>query len=161
MCCANYWKRIVSFALAAMLGVFITGFFRDFTDNDKAAAVVIPIRVIKEMPTSNGEGSGGGSGSDRRVDIYRAGINPLQIISKPSPAYTSAARQSAITGVVRLRVTFLDSGQIGSVLPVSVLPYGLTEQAIEAAKQIKFEPATIDGKPITVTKLVEYNFSIY
>jgi TonB family protein len=63
--------------------------------------------------------------------------------------------------VVRLRVTFLASGQIGSVSPVSGLSYGLTEQAIAAAKQIRFEPAKVNGVPQTVTKQIEYSFSIY
>jgi len=47
------------------------------------------------------------------------------------------------------------------VIPANDLPNGLTEQAIAAARQIKFVPATRDGQPITVTKIIEYNFSIY
>jgi TonB family protein len=85
----------------------------------------------------------------------------VNIISKPRPQYTDAARQNQVMGVVRLRVTFLASGQIGSVSPVSGLSYGLTEQAIAAAKQIKFEPAKKDGVPQTVIRQIEYSFSIF
>ena len=60
-----------------------------------------------------------------------------------------------------MRVTFLPSGQVGSVSPVSGLPYGLTEQAIAAAKQIRFEPAKKNGVPVTSVAIVEYNFNIY
>jgi TonB family protein len=60
-----------------------------------------------------------------------------------------------------LRVVFLSTGEIGSIAPVTALPDGLTEQAIAAARQIKFTPAMRNGTPITVTKLVEYSFSIY
>jgi hypothetical protein len=41
------------------------------------------------------------------------------------------------------------------------LPYGLTEAAIAAARQIKFEPATLDGKPVSMFMQLEYNFNLY
>jgi TonB family protein len=85
----------------------------------------------------------------------------VKIISKPSAKYTDAARQNQFSGTVRLRVTFTASGQIGSVSPVGSLPYGLTEQAIAAAKSIRFEPAKKDGVPITKTKQIDYAFTLY
>ncbi len=85
----------------------------------------------------------------------------LQITSKPRPAYTDFARFYEISGNVRLRVIFLASGEIGSVSPVTKLPFGLMQQAIKAAQGIKFEPAKRDGQPLNVTKLIEYGFTIY
>ncbi len=85
----------------------------------------------------------------------------MKINSKPRPGYTDAARQNNIQGTVILRVTFLGSGQIGSVSVVKGLPNGLSEQAIAAAKRISFEPAKTNGVGQTVTKQVEYTFSIY
>jgi len=38
---------------------------------------------------------------------------------------------------------------------------GLTEQAIAAARGIKFEPAKKAGVAVTVNKSVEYTFTIY
>jgi TonB family protein len=83
------------------------------------------------------------------------------ILSKPHPTYTDEARKNGVTGSVKLRVTFLDSGIIGDVIPVNMLPDGLTESAVEAAKGIKFQPATKNGTPLTVTKLVEYSFTTF
>jgi len=85
----------------------------------------------------------------------------VKIISKPKPGYTNEARQNQVTGTVRLRVVFTASGQIGSVSPISGLPNGLTEQAIAAAKGIKFEPALKNGVPTSSQSVVEYTFSIY
>jgi len=85
----------------------------------------------------------------------------LQILSKPRPGYTEAARAENTEGSVVLRVTFLASGSIGGVTPVKSLPDGLTEAAIEAAKQIEFKPATHYGQTVTITKQIEYTFSIY
>ncbi|MFN2501879.1 MAG: energy transducer TonB [Pyrinomonadaceae bacterium] len=113
----------------------------------------------------NGNGTGKGSGGDsdfappppRPVGVTQA----LKIVSKPRPGYTDAARQNNIQGTVILRVTFLGSGQIGSISPVKGLPNGLTEQAIAAARRISFEPAKRDGVGQSVTKQIEYSFSIY
>ncbi|MDT4969624.1 MAG: hypothetical protein QOJ64_4361 [Acidobacteriota bacterium] len=42
--------------------------------------------------------------------------------------------------------------------PAMSLPYGLTEVAIEAAKGMKFTPATKDGKPISVWVTITADF---
>lgn len=112
----------------------------------------------------NGDGDGDGDGSGeppKPKPPAPAVTEPFRIISRPKPPYTDAARQNQVTGVVRVRVQFLASGQVGSVSPVSGLPYGLTENAIAAAKAIKFEPAKKNGVPVATTKVIEYSFTIY
>ncbi|MGI8884213.1 MAG: energy transducer TonB [Pyrinomonadaceae bacterium] len=129
----------------------------------------------------NGIGSGSGNGNGNRNGDGTGeggnrppGGNPpppppvkprvtqaMKIVSKPRANYTDAARQNQVQGTVTLRVTFLPSGQIGSISPVSGLPYGLTEQAIAAARSIKFEPQMVNGSPVGVTKQVQYSFTIY
>lgn len=122
---------------------------------------------IGNAPGSNygdgGPGRGGsGDPNDPPTRVARPAVTEaLRIISKPRPGYTDEARQNAITGVVRLRVTFLASGQIGGISPVSGLPNGLTEKAIAAARQIQFEPMKKNGVPQSVSKVIEYNFTIY
>lgn len=112
----------------------------------------------------NGNGRGGGDGGDdgnppppKPVGVTQG----IKIISKPRPGYTDAARTANVQGTVILRVTFLASGQVGSVSVVKGLPNGLSEQAIAAAKRIAFEPAKANGQGQTVTKQIEYSFSIY
>ncbi len=86
-------------------------------------------------------------------------IKPLTILEKPRAAYTDVS--VCIQGTVRLRVEFLASGEIGKISPISTLPYGLTENAIEAASKIKFEPEIKNGKLISKFMVVEYAFVIY
>jgi TonB family protein len=88
-------------------------------------------------------------------------IVPLRILSKPRAPYTTEARENEITGVVALRITFLASGKIGSISVVRGLPNGLTQEAIKAAQNIKFEPQTKGGVPYTVVKQYEWSFSLY
>lgn len=121
--------------------------------------------VPTKPPTGNGIGTGQGSGKGSEISNpvvpNSEKLVSIRISSKPRANYTDMARKNGIEGTVRLRVTFLASGKIGSILPVSGLRDGLTEQAIAAARNIKFEPATRSGIPVSVVKLVEYNFSIY
>ncbi len=86
---------------------------------------------------------------------------PFKIVFQPRANYTDAARENEIMGVVRLKVTFLPNGSIGSISVVSGLPYGLTEQAIVAVRKIVFIPLQMDSKNITVSKVVEYRFTLY
>ena len=115
------------------------------------------------LGSGNGSGTGSGDGGSPPPPPARpVGVTAgLKIISKPRPGYTDAARQNNIQGTVILRVTFLASGQIGSISSVKGLPNGLTEQAIAAARRISFEPAKRDGQGQSVTKQIEYSFSIY
>jgi len=92
----------------------------------------------------------------------------VKILSKPGAGYTDKARQRKVSGRVRLKVTFKADGEIGEVVYIGesskkkkLTRDGLVAQAIEAARKIKFEPAIKDGQPITVTKLVEYSFTLY
>ncbi len=110
----------------------------------------------------NGNGDGSGDGDGDPPPPRPVGVTaPLKILAKPKPSYTDSARQNQVQGTVILRVTFLASGAIGSISPVKGLPNGLTEQAIAAARSIRFEPAKSNGVGQTVTKQVEYTFSIY
>ncbi len=142
MCCKSFWKRIIAFTLGVLIGVFATGLLHE---------------IMQETSLLKGENDDIGGVSL----TYRTTTYPLRIISMPEPGYTDAARQNQTVGVVRLRVMFLASGQIGKVTPVEGLPYGLTEKAIEAALNIEFKPLIVFGEPITATKIVEYRFSIY
>ena len=110
-----------------------------------------------------GNGNGTGTGDDGNGPPPRAvGVTTgIKILSKPRPGYTDSARQANIQGTVILRVTFLANGSVGGISAVKGLPSGLTEQAIAAARRISFEPAKLNGQPQSVTKQIEYSFSIY
>lgn len=159
MCCRFSWQRLVSFALALTLGVFMTVVFKKFTQRTQPT---VNSAVMRQLMNDVG-GTGSGSGIETStIAVPKSETNPLRIISKPRPSYTDAAREHQVTGTVRLRVTFLASGEIGSITSVGTgLPYGLTEEAVGAAEQIKFEPQKVNGVPQSVSKTVEYSFSIY
>jgi TonB family protein len=86
---------------------------------------------------------------------------PAQILSRPKPSYTEAARQNQVQGVVSLRIVLGASGTVTNVSVIKGLSYGLTENAIQAARQIKFTPAQKDGRAVSQYATVEMNFSLY
>ena len=85
---------------------------------------------------------------------------PLKILEKPLPQLTQEQIKQNIfaQGTIALKVEFLATGKIGNISPITKLPYGLTENAVEAAKKIRFEPAIKDNKPINTSKIVLYTF---
>ncbi len=85
----------------------------------------------------------------------------IAIILKARAAYTDSARMNKVQGKVALRVSFLANGAVGSIEVVSRLDEGLTETAIQAARKIVFIPAQREGARYSVTKMVEYSFTIY
>ncbi|HEX8370152.1 MAG TPA: TonB family protein [Pyrinomonadaceae bacterium] len=86
---------------------------------------------------------------------------PVKLLAKPRANYTDNARQAGISGVVRLLVTFSEAGTVKYIIALNSLGYGLEQEAIRAAKNIKFEPEKIDGKPVSVVKAIEYTFTLY
>jgi TonB family protein len=82
----------------------------------------------------------------------------LRILAKPDAGYTDEARRNNVSGQVVLRVLFGATGQINGISVITGLPFGLTERAIAAARQIEFEPAELDGKKVDYPLVVLYNF---
>jgi TonB family protein len=83
------------------------------------------------------------------------------VVSKPEPSYTEAARMNQVTGTIVLRVVFSAAGAVENINAMKSLPDGLTENAIAAARQIRFIPAVKDGHFVSVWMQLEYNFNLY
>lgn len=71
-------------------------------------------------------------------------------IHTPQPLYTDEARAAGIEGEVVMRVKITKRGDVAHVFIIEGLPHGLSDTAVEAVKEWKFEPATLDGKPVAV-----------
>jgi protein TonB len=84
-----------------------------------------------------------------------------RVLSKPEPLYTDAARQARIIGTVVLRAVFSADGRVRNIMVIKPLPYGLTEQALIAARGIRFTPAILDGVPVSMFVQLEYNFNLF
>lgn len=83
-----------------------------------------------------------------------------EILSKPTPIYTSEARAKHIEGEVLLEVVFEASGKIRVLRVVRGLGYGLDDAAVRAAQQIRFKPALQDGQPSDSTAVLHIVFQL-
>jgi TonB family protein len=113
-----------------------------------------------EVPNGSGSSSDLQSDTGERIFTGREVDTKARLVSKPPPVYTDEARNHQVSGTVILKVIVSKSGQVTNIRVVSGLPFGLTEQAIKAAKGIKFIPAMKDGQPVSMWMQLEYNFDL-
>lgn len=101
---------------------------------------------------------------DSDAKVYAAGpsVTAPKLLYHPMPAYTQAARDAKIEGLVILQVTFRKDGTVDSFKVLRGLGYGLDESAISAvATKWRFEPGRKDGEPVDVRATVEFSFRLY
>jgi len=83
----------------------------------------------------------------------------LRIVNKPRAKYPKG--NFCIVGTVRIKIEFLETGEIGRIFLLTRLPHGLTESAEAAARQIQFIPKRIGGQNVSTFGTFEYSFTIY
>jgi TonB family protein len=129
----------------------------------------------KKGGVGSGRGPGEGPGEDggKGDGTYARGGRPgdteiAQVVdtrpfplNSPRPNYTEEARKNKIQGVVRARVLVAADGTVRQVkLAGRGLPDGLNEEAIRAAYQMRFRPATRAGQPVAHWVSLEIEFNL-
>lgn len=95
-----------------------------------------------------------GGFSEKEVD------QKADLTARPDAVYTQEARKMGVQGMVVLKVLLLGNGQLDRVRVVRRLPYGLTENAIRAACEVKFKPAVKAGKEVSQWVTLQYPFRL-
>lgn len=114
--------------------------------------------------TGSGVGPGTGGGFGGGMARPGAGINNPVPLKRVTPTYTSEAMRAKIQGQVQLEVEVMDDGSVGNVRVIRSLDraYGLDLEAIKAARQWVFRPATDrSGKPVPIVVILELSFTIH
>ena len=83
-----------------------------------------------------------------------------EVTAKPLPGYTREARRASVQGIVVLKALLSGDGKLDRVRVVRRPPYGLTENAIRAACEIKFKPAMKAGQPVAQWVNLQYGFRL-
>ena len=93
-------------------------------------------------------------GKDEGKDV----IAPV-VLSKPLPAYTSEARAE---GTVLMQAIVRRDGSVDALRVLKGLGYGLDESAVDTIKtKWRFQPGTLNGKPVDVKVDIEVAFRLY
>ncbi len=78
----------------------------------------------------------------------------------PQPQYTEIARKARIQGVVIVQAIIDKQGNVTNVKVLKGLPMGLDKAAADAIQTWKFQPATLNGKPVDVYYNLTVNFTL-
>ncbi len=95
--------------------------------------------------------------------IFRAGANGVTqpaCVYCPDPDYANAAREAKFNGTVLMEAVLSAEGHVTQVRIVRGAPYGLNQKAMNALQSWKLKPSTLDGKPVTVTIMIEIGFRL-
>lgn len=111
----------------------------------------------KGTKDGNGGVPNGGNLVNGPISYNRLSDHPgsrgISWIRRPFPIITPEAQQNKVIGEVWLRATFNADGTITDIEVLHELPYGMTDSAIDALKRSRFQPATLNGQPVTLTNV--------
>lgn len=114
-----------------------------------------------------GDGSGVGPGRQQGFGggVYSlgSGVTPPVPVLRVRPQYTSAGMSARLSGAVVVECVVMPDGDVADVRIIKSLDarFGLDEEAMRAARQWRFRPGTLDGRPVAVRITIELAFSIY
>lgn len=97
------------------------------------------------------------------VPVYRLAevTTKPRILSKPDPRYTEEARRGGVEGKVVVEAVLCATGKVTDVEVIKGLPAGLSEEAVRAARRIRFEPGQKDGETVSVRIRLVYSFDLF
>ena len=90
------------------------------------------------------------------------GVTMPTLIQQVKPRYTADAMRLRIQGSVWVECIVLPDGTVSDARVIRSLDskYGLDDEAIAAAKQWRFRPGLLNGKPVPVVVSIELMFSV-
>ena len=116
--------------------------------------------------TGVGDKDGPGYGDDDGAGVAGGPPHILGAITAPillvkiDPVYSDEARRAKLQGVVVLHIDVDARGQARNIKVLESLGLGLDDRAIEAVRQWKFRPGTINGKPAVTAAVIHVTFRL-
>jgi TonB family protein len=86
-------------------------------------------------------------------------VKPAQLISHASPIYPALAKNQHVSGNVLVDALIDANGRVTSMKVISG-PTLLHQAAMDAVRQWKYQPATLDGKPVAMHLTVTVQFRL-
>jgi len=86
-------------------------------------------------------------------------VTAASLINRVQPSYPPLARQTRISGTVRLHAIISKSGTVQQLEVISGHPL-LVQAALDAVKQWKYRPTTLNGEPVEVDTTIDVIFSL-
>jgi protein TonB len=109
----------------------------------KVEAPVVTVKATGAEPTENTKTVGG--------------VLNGKALALPQPTYPIIARAAHVSGTVTVQVLIDEQGNVSDAHAVDGNPL-LQSVAVAAARQAKFSPTLLEGEPVKVTGVIQYNF---
>ncbi len=110
-------------------------------------------------PSNGSDISGPGVVSDQPYKLTAAIARPV-LLTRVEPVYPEAARRIHLAGTVILQTVIDENGRVTNVEVIKGLGFGLQQAAIDAVSRWRFEPATMNGRPVKVFFNLTVQFSL-
>ncbi len=104
--------------------------------------------------------------SPRRVEVRpvllsgTGDVTAPRIASRVEPVYPEQARKNGVEGKVILQAVIDDDGSVSDVEVLNSTDPVFDDAAVDAVRQWRWEPATSDGRPVTVYFTIVVQFSL-
>jgi protein TonB len=86
-------------------------------------------------------------------------VQAAKLVNKVQPVYPPLARQTRISGTVKLHAIIAKSGAVESLQVLSGHPL-LVQSALDAVKQWRYQPTLLNGEPVEVDTEIDVIFSL-
>jgi protein TonB len=86
-------------------------------------------------------------------------VQAALLVNKVQPVYPPLARQTRISGTVRLHAIISKSGSVESLEVLSGHPL-LVRAAMDAVQQWRYKPTLLNGEPVEVDTTIDVIFSL-
>jgi TonB family protein len=115
----------------------------------------------------DGDGAGTGKGNDKGFGgnsyLPGNGVTSPEALVRAQPKYTAEAMRARAQGSITVECVVEPDGVCGEMRIVRAFapPFGLDQQALDAASKWRFRPGTREGKPVPVRINLILDFSIH
>jgi len=125
---------------------------------DPATSGCVSNGPIPQDKPPNSSSSATGPGSDGQVYRVSPDVKPPRVISSPQPDYPQEARKEHTPGQIVIWMIVGSDGRPRDVKVNRGISPELDQAAVDAAEKWRFQPGTKEGKPVSVTIAVEFDF---
>jgi TonB family protein len=99
--------------------------------------------------------------SDTNVKVVSEGMTPPRVLNSIDPSSNEYAQQYGIAGMELLRTVVDATGVPRQMAIARPIGFGLDEKAVDAIKNSRFHPATLNGQPVPVVVDLVVTFRIF
>ena len=118
------------------------------------------LQQTSTLPSAPAPSSDAFSRASEATEVAK-GRKPPVLLYSVDPELSEQARREHKSGNVNVALVVDENGRPQDVRVVKGVGMGLDEKAVEAVKQYRFKPATVEGKPVPMRLFIEVNFQTF